>query len=315
MEDDSELAAILRLDLREVLAKDGYVVIEQESTKDLKTSVKMSGPRDSLILKLRSDDVWVYFNVNDNADHGTIIEYMKRRRGFTVGHVRKHFRPHGGRLLPQLPRGGSRPVAAAPRDLSQVAARWVAARSVWGLPHYLEGRGLSAATVAAYASALRMDRRGNILFGHTNDAGQIVGYEIKGPSAPQLFAKGGIRLLCRLGPLDGGEPAKIALTESGVDALSLAQLVGRRDALFLSTGGALSVHTLNTIKATVARFPAAEILLAFDNDDGGQAFAAQVEKALGERSGVRRLLPKAKDWNDDLRARQAQAAKPAAPSP
>jgi len=42
-----------------------------------------------------------------------------------------------------------------------------------------------------------------------------------------------------MGPVEG-EPVKIALTESGVDALSLAQLVGRRDALFCSTGGALS---------------------------------------------------------------------------
>ena len=87
-----------------------------------------------------------------------------------------------------------------------------------------------------------MDKKGNVLFGHTNQDGQIVGYEIKGAQF-NGFAKGGVRLLCRLGEVAGQEPVKIALTESGVDALSLAQLVGRRDSLYCSTAGAMSSHT------------------------------------------------------------------------
>ena len=306
---DKELETMLRLDLRDYLAKDGYYILANESSEN---SFKMRGPNGVLVLRQRDDGVWQYFNPQDDKDNGTIIQYLQRRRqGFTLGHVKQHLRPHVGRLLPQLPRGGSRPVAVAPRDLSQVVKRWNSARPVWGeLPPYLAARGLSAPTVAAYAATLRVDRRGNILFGHTNDAGQIVGYEIKGPTFTG-YAKGGVRMLCRMGSEDGATPDKIALTESGVDALSLAQLVGRRNALYLSTGGALSVHTLNAIKATAARFPAAEILLAFDNDQGGETFAAQVEQALAGRSGVRRLVPKVKDWNDQLR----NLAKPRAAAP
>ena len=112
------------------------------------------------------------------------------------------------------------------------------------------------------------------------------------------------------------EPVKIALTESGVDSLSLAQLVGRRDALYCSTGGGVSSHhTIPQIVALAAKYPAAEILLAFDNDDAGESFAQYVEKALKGREGVRRLLPKAKDWNDQLRAGFVQSARFAAPSP
>ena len=134
---------------------------------------------------------------------------------------------------------------------------------------------------------------------------EIAGTTFKG------FAKGGVRLLFRMGPLDGPEPAKIALTESGVEALSLAQLVGRRDTLFLSTGGALSTHTLNAIRAAATRYPAAEILLGFNADLAGDGFTASVTKALGEREAVRRVVPKAKDWNDQL----TQAARLSAPAP
>ena len=299
---------MIRLDLRDYLARDGFVLDEKDSSPN---SFKMRGPTCSLVVKQREDGVWVYFNLSDRSDNGTIIEYIKRRcgAGLRIGHIKEHVRGKlgdgffRGPIVPGVPR----PVVHAPRDLSQVAAKWRAAGPIWGLPYYLKSRGLSADTVSAYASALKMDERGNILFSHTNEQGQVVGYEVSGFKF-KGFGKGGVRLICRLGPLEGGEPVKIALTESGVDALSLAQLVGRRDALFCSTGGALSRHTLGQITALAAKHPAAEILLAFDNDDAGEAFAKEVKRALQGREKVRRLLPKLKDWNDQLRARPSSGS-------
>jgi len=235
---------MIRLDLRDFLElQEGFTLDAAESTRE---SFKMRRGGEVLVLRQRDDGVWGYFNPHDTADNGTIVQYLQRRRGggFTLGHVKNHLRGRVARLGAVTP-GLPRPVVRAPKDLSPVVERWNDARPVWGLPHYLEARGIVAETVAAYASTLRMDKKGNVLFGHTNQDGQIVGYEIKGKGFDG-FAKGGVRLLCRLGAVEGVEPVKIALTESGVDALSLAQLVGRRGeaALFCSTGGALSVHTL-----------------------------------------------------------------------
>lgn len=300
---DDELETFLRLDLRDYLTAEGWELDQAESTRD---SFKFRRGSHVLIVREREDGVWQYFNPQDPQDNGTIIQYLQRRNGvgFTLGHVRKHLRgkPRGG-MVPKWARAARVP---KPLDLAAVAARWEAAQPVFDLPHYLEGRNITAATVAAFAASLRMDKRGNVLFSHTNDAGQVVGYEISGPDF-KGFSKGGVRVLCRLGPIDGGEPVKIALVESGVDALSLAQLVGRRDALFVSTGGALSPHTLNAIKSAAARYPVAEILLAFDADEAGESYARQVTQALEGRDGVRRVAPQAKDWNDIL---QARAVKP-----
>lgn len=146
-----------------------------------------------------------------------------------------------------------------------------------------------------------MDSKGNVLFSHTNDDGQVIGYEIKGREFSG-FAKGGVRILCRMGPIEG-EPAKIAITEGAIDSLSLAQITGRRDTLYLSTGGALGPHTLNAIKALAVKYPDAEFLLAFDNDLAGEGYAANVERALEGRENVRRVVPKAKDWNEQLTLR------------
>ena len=301
---DDEFAAILRLDLRDWLElQEGYQLDVAESTKD---SFKMRKGSDVLIVRQREQDgIWEYFNTQDTKDNGTIVAYLQRRRGgkgvFTVGHVRNALRGYTlrlGAVSPRLPR----PVAIrAPRDLSQVAERWLKFQPVVSLPPYLAARGLSADTVLAYASALRVDKKGNVLFAHTNGDNQIVGYEIAN-EALHAFSKGGVRLLCRLGQIEGQEPAKIAITESGIDALSLAQIVRRKDTLFLSTGGTLSAYTVQQIKLLADKYPHAEILPAFDNDKGGEDFTATVERALHGRGNVRRVIPKQdfKDWNDQL---------------
>jgi hypothetical protein len=307
---DKELESMIRLDLKAFLEQEeGFACDAAESTRD---SFKMRRGAEVLILRRREDGVWEYFNPHDTGDNGTIVQYLQQRRGagFTLGHVKHLLRGHVGRLgvvAPSLPRP---PVVPSSKDLAPVLVRWQQARPVSGLPPYLEARGLVLATVVAYAPALRLDWRGNVLFAHTGPDGEIVGYEIKG-RAFDGFAKGGERLLCRMGPVEGAEPVKIALTESGIDALSLAQLVGRPDALFCSTGGALSVHTLDQVERLAGRFPAAEILLGFDNDKSGLAFAATVEEALAGRVNVRRIVPQVgKDWNDVVRARQAGAGAP-----
>ncbi|CAK0756028.1 hypothetical protein CCP3SC15_2100006 [Gammaproteobacteria bacterium] len=73
-------------------------------------------------------------------------------------------------------------------------------------------------------------------------------------------------------------------------------------------GGALSTHTINQIKLLADKYPDAEILLAFDNDTGGQSYAGLIERALKGREGIRRVLPRApfKDWNEQLQGQPAR---------
>ena len=204
---DESIEALIRVNLHDFLRdKEGFTLVREESSRypENCSSLKMRYGDTVLIVSQRDDGVWLYFNAKEPSERGTVINYLQNRNGgkasFSLGHVKRRVYGvasgggFGGSIVPVVPR----PVVHVPRDLSHVAQHWNQERTVWGLPHCLEARGITAETVTAYKSALRMDNHGNVLFAHTNQDGQIVGYEIKGHKFTG-FAKGGVRLLCRLG--------------------------------------------------------------------------------------------------------------------
>lgn len=296
---DQELDAFTRIHLADYLQeREGWLIDKAESTK---RSIKVRRGSDVLIVNEKPGGVWLYFNPHEPNDKGSIIHYLQSRRGqgYTLGHVRKELR---GLPVPSAP-AASWQATASEATPDKVRLRWRAGAALRGLPDYLASRGLDAETVAAFGAPIRTDQRGNLLFAHTDDAGQVMGYEIRSATF-KGFSRGGLRHLCRFGPVDAGEPLKIALCESAVDALSLAQMVKRRDALFCSTGGVVGPNTLEAIKALSDRHAFAELLLAFDDDKAGVRYSQVVQEAVSNRlGGVRRLLPPSKDWNDVLQGR------------
>ena len=84
-------------------------------------------------------------------------------------------------------------------------------------------------------------------------------------------------------------PAEVVyITEAAVDALSLAVLIGR-PAWYVSIGGAGQQTAIDRIKNGKLR-----AVLAVDNDKAGDDCAKR-------NADLERILPKLKDWNDDLK--------------
>ena len=73
----------------------------------------------------------------------------------------------------------------------------------------------------------------------------------------------------------------------------------------MSTGGALNPQQPALIRGAIEKLPAgAVVLLAFDNDEGGEKLAAEVKAVAPAGREVRRVLPdkmSGKDWNDILK--------------
>jgi len=301
---DDELEAMVRIDFPAYLAREGFVVDEKESTRQ---SFKLRNGVEVLVLRRNQSGVWQYFNTGDDRDNGTIIQYIQRRSSFNLGQVRKLLRPWlSGKVAPAT--AASHP--AQPEfpllDLAEMRQRWASAAPLGEGASYLATRGLTTATAARFRDTIRVDRSGNLLFAHTDDAGELTGYEIKGPTFSG-FAKGGKRSLARFGP--GDEVCQVVLTESGIDALSFHQLGGNLPGvLVVSTGGAVSPVTLDLVAALAARFPAAEVLVGFDADPPGERMRSRLLAYLGSREAVRVVIPSAgKDWNDALQPRQKAA--------
>jgi hypothetical protein len=145
---------------------------------------------------------------------------------------------------------------------------------------------------------LREGPSGSILAAHVDGAGQLIGWEERGPLW-RGFSTGGAKELFRL----GNEAAlRFCVTEAAIDAMSLAALEGMRvDTLYISTGGGWSPASDAAIKVIAAR-PGISMAAATDNDRQGEIYAGRLWRIVRE-TGCRyeRLRPSTQDWNGDLK--------------
>jgi hypothetical protein len=251
---------------------------------------------------------WIFFSVRNDQENGTIIDFIQQREGGNLGEVRKILR---GWL------GSSRPVVRLPlfvqdlepvsRDRIGVIAAWERAEKCLSLP-YLTARGLSPEllSLSIFANCVRVDRRNNAIFPHYDKSG-LCGFEIKNTDFTG-FAAGGVKGLwfSQANPTD----KELVLTESAIDALSFHALHKGNFTRYMSTGGALNPQQPALIRGAIEKLPSgAVVILAFDNDEGGDKIAAEIKAVAPAGHEIRRVLPdkmSGKDWNDILKIQRMQ---------
>ena len=79
-----------RINLTEYMAAQGYQLDKTESSRH--SVVMRSLGDDKLIVAKGQDGHWVYFSVRDEADNGSIIDFVQRRQGLNLGQVRRELR-------------------------------------------------------------------------------------------------------------------------------------------------------------------------------------------------------------------------------
>ncbi|MBB3458793.1 hypothetical protein FHT86_007119 [Rhizobium sp. BK313] len=168
-----------------------------------------------------------------------------------------------------------------------------------------EARRLSATVLrqAAQEDVLREGPHGSMWAAHTDEAAVLCGWEERGPGW-RGFAAGGTKVLFRFGQRDG---LRLCVTESAIDAMSLAAIEGVREGtLYLSTGGGWSPNTDAALR-TLARRSDAQLIAATDANPQGEAYAYRLRE-LAEEAGCNwlRLRPPADDWNEVLKQREDQ---------
>jgi len=187
--------------------------------------------------------------------------------------------------------------------------RWGARRRPWpgsATWRYLCGERTLPATVLCSAieqDVLREGPYGSMWAAHTDDGGNVCGWEGRGPEW-RGFAKGGAKILFRLGPCHA---LRLCVTEAAIDAMSLAAIEGMREGtLYLSTGGGWSPATEAAIR-TLATRSDLQLVAATDANSQGDAYAHRL-RTLAEEIGCNwlRLRPQADDWNEVLNKRERQ---------
>ncbi|MBB4189021.1 hypothetical protein GGE07_005700 [Sinorhizobium terangae] len=192
------------------------------------------------------------------------------------------------------------------------ADRWAPRKSpvpgsgVW---RYLRWeRSLPAATIrrAISQGVLREGPYGSMWAAHTDETGNVTGWEERGPDW-RGFATGGAKVLFRLG---SSQASRLCVTEAAIDAMSLAAIEGMREGtLYLSTGGGWSPMTEAALRMLTVR-PAVQLVAATDANSQGDAYAQRL-RVVAEEMGCDwlRLRPPVDDWNDVLKQRENEKRK------
>lgn len=185
-----------------------------------------------------------------------------------------------------------------------MAQRWRNRRKPWrgsATWRYLsDARGIPEPILkqAVADELLREGPHGSMWAGHTDETGQVTGWEERGKEW-RGFASGGAKVLFRFGPADA---TRLCVTEAAIDAMSLAVIEGLRPgSLYLSTGGGWSPSTETALRGLASR-PDFHLVAAMDANGQGDTFAERL-RILAEEEGCnwQRLRPPSDDWNACLK--------------
>lgn len=300
------------INLAEYAASSGYVLDRKSSSRN---SAVMEHPGgDKIIIARGHDGHWTFFSVRDSNDSGSIVDFMQKRESANLGQVRKILRSWAGVSPPSHARITLEPVA---RDLAAVRALYQAARTLPSGHHsYLNlERNVPYILLASprLADRVRTDERKNALFPHFNRDG-LCGFEVKNAGFTG-FSKHGVKgLWCTAGY---DTDRRLIIAESAIDALSYASLFSKLDWRLFSTGGAMNPDQPGLIVSAIQKMPAGTVIIAADNDPGGDEITAAIRECFREAERADLTLQehrpplRGQDWNDI----QRQQAPPAAPSP
>jgi hypothetical protein len=306
MNPHSELDAFKReIDLRQFAVGLGYEIDRRESWRG---STVLRCGADKIVVKRNGNGHYVFFSVRDDADNGTIIDFLQRRQHLSLGAVRQILRPWIGR--PVAPAQFPKLEPASP-DRMRVECAYRRMVNAKRFPYLENERCVPAAVLLSprFAGCMRIDSPGNTVFPHFDAAG-LCGYEIKN-CAFTGFAAGGQKGLwfSHTQPVD----RRLVLAESAIDALSYAALFpdAEDQTCYVSLGGKPSSRQTALVQATLAKLPAgAEIVAAFDADDAGRKLVEAIREAVSSvanRTGRSDLIFRAQlptkegeDWNQVL---------------
>lgn len=313
MDRSSELDAFKQINLSLIASSYGYEIVRKKSTRH---SVLMASGSDKIIIA-QNGQHYVYCSVYDPSSAGTAVDFAQKviEPGCSLGRVRQLLRPfldsgYRASLQQQYRENYQASIKPSEPDLLAVAARFSRFEPI-SKPHpYLcETRGIPFELLQSRRLAgrvLHCPMRQAVIFPHygkseLESSRCLTGYEIKGRGVT-MFCKGGRKGLWMSRAFKSDRI--LAVTESGLDALSYLAVRGEEGVRVCSIGGQLNSQQPELLKSALDRMgEGAQIVAAFDNDVAGDRLTKQLQDLLAEtgRSGLQfeddRPQVRGHDWN------------------
>lgn len=304
---DAELEKFkTEINLTELASSYGYELDKKESSRASFVMRHQDG--DKIIIATDRDGHSIFFSVQDDRQHGSIIDFVKWKNEANLGQVRQILRRWRANPISFFPTAQKyqplRPKSVT-HDHTVTYAQWLRMRP-YNCAHgrgYLEKRGLTADTISTFSERIGIDLYGNVTFRH-DDLRSVTGWEIKN-TAFTGFSGGGRKALfgCKVSfPQESTSPL-LVVAESAIDVMSYYQL-NPEPGFYFSFAGSLSTEQHDLLKYALNRYSNARVIAATDHDRQGEKFADII--CLIRPDTVRAIPPIGKDWNDTLKTQAAR---------
>ncbi len=287
------------INLTEFAASYGFA---KDVTKSSKSTVVMRDSSDYIILiSMSTGDHWQYFSPSDEADSGTIIDFVKKQENCNLGHVRKILRQWRGQVSAPV-NTWQKQVKKSVKDIKKVTAYLQQFKK---LTHsdYLLSRGISNNTINSpgFFGRILSGYDDAVIFPHFNEKG-VCGYEVK-KAGFTSFSEYGDKTFWLSHKIEGNN--KILFFENPIEALSYCEL-NPETAFYLlvSPCGNWSPDVGLLIKKLIIKNKGCEFYSAFNNDEGGDRQHSLLNKLMNEaiNKDVERITleNRGEDWNEAL---------------
>ena len=286
-----------QINLAQYASKLGYDLLKSESSRN--SYVMKNAQGDKIVIATAPDGHGIYFSVGDTTDNGSIIDFHQKRTGDNLGQTRKALRQELGISTPERIKAIKSKPRPADHNIEGVIKSFMTMTSATNHPYLTRQRNIPAKILRdpRFENAVKQDRKGNAVFPHY-DLNGLSGYELKNTGFTG-FSRGGKKSLWHSSNLNSA--SEIVITESAIDALSHAALNPKRDAAYISISGSMSQDQKALLGGVLAKAEndGQKITVALDNDRAGRAMTQEIH-ALAKT--VKQEIPRAKDWNEDLKA-------------
>ncbi len=291
------------INLSEYAASHGYELDRSESSKN---SAVMRKGDDKIIIAKAETQHYIYFSRRDDADNGTIIDFIQNRTAQNLGQIRKELRPwigEGVKKTAPIPHY-QKNITVTKQDREKVIRSFAMFKKVDSLL-YLNNRGIPDDVIndCRFKGRIFRDKRRNAIFPHFDEHG-LCGYEIKNKNYTG-FASGGIKTIWISQCFK--QDKTLVFTESAIETLSHYTLYREAGYRYISIGGSWSDDAEIIMLKIIDSFKGSQILIAFNNDNAGNNMAKKLRSAIGGKRlsqfDVLEIYPMddGQDWNDVLR--------------
>jgi len=280
------------LNLAEYISSFDY---QRDKSKSSRNNVVMKKDDDKIIVsKSKESGHYVYFNVNDANDSGSIIDFIQKRFKESLGLVRKRLREW---IINPQPRENIK-VTLSSKDVSKIFNFWHKLKSENFVKEY---RGIS---IDILNKTEKIKKVGNKLYFSLFNKKGLCGISTIDANNNKMIIKNSEKGVWVKGDLKKSK--RIIIFESPIDAMSYEQLKGQENDFYVATLGNIGDSAKESLEAILYYEKDAHIIVAMDNDEAGVKLSVEIFNfisAVDESSYTRTRLRATsilKDWNEDL---------------